>query len=126
MKLIKTKELIPFFAKKTDEKEWSSLSTINHHQTKKLLTEYFFKQETGWNNGPEKLARKYDYAVLLVIQDKLNAVITKLNSQHHRKSTRHGRRRNHKCLRRNLEGLMLLIHDSGYGRTKDGTPKTRY
>jgi Kdo2-lipid IVA lauroyltransferase/acyltransferase len=24
----------------------------------------FLNQETGWNNGPEKLARKYDYAVL--------------------------------------------------------------
>jgi len=65
MKLIKTKELIPFFAKKTDEKRMVII--VNDQSPSNKETAYwntFLNQETGWNNGPEKLARKYDYAVL--------------------------------------------------------------
>jgi len=65
MKLIKTKELIPFFATNSDEKRMVII--VNDQSPSNRETAYwntFLNQETGWNNGPEKLARKYDYAVL--------------------------------------------------------------
>lgn len=65
MKLIKTKELVPFFAKNTDEKRMVIIVNDQSPSNKEVAYwNTFLNQETGWNNGPEKLARKYDYAVL--------------------------------------------------------------
>ncbi len=65
MNLIGTKDIIPFFTATTDEKKMVII--VNDQSPSNLQSAYwnvFLNQETGWNNGPEKLARKYDYAVL--------------------------------------------------------------
>jgi Kdo2-lipid IVA lauroyltransferase/acyltransferase len=65
MRLIETKQLIPFFKEETDEKRMvvivndQSPSNIEHAHWNTFLN-----QETGWNTGPEKLAKKFDYAVI--------------------------------------------------------------
>lgn len=65
MNLIGTKDIIPFFTATTDEKKMVII--VNDQSPSNLQSAYwntFLHQETGWNNGPEKLARKYDYTVL--------------------------------------------------------------
>lgn len=65
MELIKTKELIPFFSQKRDERQMVII--VNDQSPTNKETAHwntFLNQETGWNIGPEKLAKKYDYAVL--------------------------------------------------------------
>jgi KDO2-lipid IV(A) lauroyltransferase len=65
MNLIGTKDIIPFFTATTDEKKMVII--VNDQSPSNLQSAYwniFLNQETGWNNGPEKLARKYDYTVL--------------------------------------------------------------
>lgn len=65
MNLIGTKDIIPFFSATTDEKKMVII--VNDQSPSNLQSAYwntFLNQETGWNNGPEKLARKYDYTVL--------------------------------------------------------------
>lgn len=65
MCLIETKQLIPFFKEETDEKRMvvivndQSPSNPGHAHWNNFLN-----QETGWNYGPEKLAKKFDYAVV--------------------------------------------------------------
>jgi KDO2-lipid IV(A) lauroyltransferase len=65
MRLIETKQLIPFFKEETDEKRLvvivndQSPSNRDHAHWNKFLN-----QDTGWNTGPEKLAQKFDYAVV--------------------------------------------------------------
>jgi Kdo2-lipid IVA lauroyltransferase/acyltransferase len=65
MQLIKTKELIPFFSKVSDEKRMVIIVN-DQSPTNKEMAHWntFLNQETGWNSGPERLAKKYDYAVL--------------------------------------------------------------
>lgn len=65
MNLIRTKDIIPFFASSSDDKklvvivnDQSPTHPANAHWNT------FLNQETGWNIGPEKLARKFDYTVL--------------------------------------------------------------
>lgn len=65
MNLIGTKDIIPFFTATSDEKKMVVI--VNDQSPSNLQSAYwnmFLNQETGWNNGPEKLARKYDYTVL--------------------------------------------------------------
>lgn len=65
MKLIKTKEIVPFFSEKTDERRMVII--VNDQSPSNIQTAHwntFLNQPTGWNLGPEKLARKYDYSVL--------------------------------------------------------------
>lgn len=65
MNLIGTKDIIPFFTSSTDEKKMVVI--VNDQSPSNLNSAYwntFLNQETGWNNGPEKLAQKYDYTVL--------------------------------------------------------------
>lgn len=65
MNLIGTKDIIPFFSSSTNEKKMVVI--VNDQSPSNLKSAHwntFLNQETGWNNGPEKLARKYDYTVL--------------------------------------------------------------
>ncbi|NOQ70501.1 MAG: acetyltransferase [Crocinitomix sp.] len=65
MNLIGTKDIIPFFTTSTKEKKMVII--VNDQSPSNLNSAHwntFLNQETGWNNGPEKLARKYDYTVL--------------------------------------------------------------
>lgn len=65
MRLIETKQLIPFFKEETDEKRMVVI--VNDQSPSNLDHAYwntFLHQETGWNYGPEKLAKKFDYAVI--------------------------------------------------------------
>ncbi|MBK7129466.1 MAG: lysophospholipid acyltransferase family protein [Crocinitomicaceae bacterium] len=65
MKLIRTKELIPFFSVPSTERRMVVI--VNDQSPSNIQTAHwntFLNQPTGWNIGPEKLARKYDYAVL--------------------------------------------------------------
>ena len=65
MRLIETKQLIPFFKEETDEKR---LVVIVNDQSpsnrEHAHWNTFLNQETGWNTGPEKLAQKFNYAVV--------------------------------------------------------------
>lgn len=65
MHLIETKQLIPFFKEEVNEKR---LVVIVNDQSpsnqEKAHWNMFLNQETGWNTGPEKLAKKFDYAVI--------------------------------------------------------------
>lgn len=65
MKLIETKQLIPFFKEEINEPR---LVVIVNDQspTNKEMAHWntFLNQETGWNTGPEKLSKKFDYCVL--------------------------------------------------------------
>ena len=65
MHLIGTKDIIPFFTSSTNEKKMVII--VNDQSPSNLNSAHwntFLNQETGWNNGPEKLARKYGYTVL--------------------------------------------------------------
>ncbi len=65
MKLIATKDIIPFFSSTIEDKK---LVVIVNDQSpshpKQAHWNKFLNQDTGWNTGPEKLARKFDYVVL--------------------------------------------------------------
>ena len=65
MRLIETKQLIPFFKEEINEKR---MVVIVYDQSpsnrQKAHWNTFLNQETGWNMGPEKLAKKFDYAVI--------------------------------------------------------------
>lgn len=65
MKLIKTKELIPFFKETQDKQKLvvivNDQSPTNH---RRAHWNTFLNQDTGWNFGPEKLARKFNHVVL--------------------------------------------------------------
>ena len=65
MNLIGTKDIIPFFTSSTNEKKMVVI--VNDQSPSNLNSAHwntFLNQETGWNVGPEKLARKYNYTVL--------------------------------------------------------------
>lgn len=66
MSLIKTRDLVPFFSEqKVSEKRMVII--VNDQSPSNIQTAHwntFLNQPTGWNIGPEKLARKYDYVVL--------------------------------------------------------------
>jgi KDO2-lipid IV(A) lauroyltransferase len=65
MKLISTRNIIPFFSQPSDENRMVVI--VNDQSPSNLASAHwnlFLNQETGWNNGAEKLARKYDYCVL--------------------------------------------------------------
>ncbi len=65
MSLIRTKDIIPFFANSTKEKKLVIIVNDQSPSNKeKAHWNTFLNQETGWNIGPEKLARKFEYAVL--------------------------------------------------------------
>ncbi len=65
MKLIKTRDIFKFFQEKNDNPK---LMVIVNDQSptnkEKAYWNQFLNQETGWNVGPEKLAKKFDYVVL--------------------------------------------------------------
>lgn len=66
MNLIKTKEVIPFFSNNNDGKN-KMVILVNDQSPSNKNSAYwneFLNQETGWNYGPEKLSKKYNYAVL--------------------------------------------------------------
>ncbi|MBI3135054.1 MAG: lysophospholipid acyltransferase family protein [Bacteroidetes bacterium] len=65
MTLIKTRDLLPFFSEQKNEKRMVII--VNDQSPSNIQTAHwntFLNQPTGWNIGPEKLAKKYDYAVL--------------------------------------------------------------
>jgi KDO2-lipid IV(A) lauroyltransferase len=65
MTLIKTRDLVPFFSENKNEKRMVII--VNDQSPSNIQTAHwntFLNQPTGWNIGPEKLAKKYDYAVL--------------------------------------------------------------
>lgn len=65
MTLIKTRDLLPFFSEPNNEKRMVII--VNDQSPSNIQTAHwntFLNQPTGWNIGPEKLAKKYDYAVL--------------------------------------------------------------
>lgn len=65
MGLIETKQLIPFFKEETDEKRMVVIVNDQSPSNKdKAHWNHFLNQETGWNTGPEKLAKKFNYAVV--------------------------------------------------------------
>jgi KDO2-lipid IV(A) lauroyltransferase len=65
MSLIATKDIIPFFSSTINDKK---LVVIVNDQSPSHPAQAhwntFLNQKTGWNTGPEKLARKFDYVVL--------------------------------------------------------------
>jgi KDO2-lipid IV(A) lauroyltransferase len=65
MNLIKTNDVLTFFQTPNDNPKLMVIvndqSPTNH---KKAYWNNFLNQETGWNVGPEKLAKKFDYVVL--------------------------------------------------------------
>lgn len=65
MQLIETNNVLRFFQNSTDGPKMmvvvNDQSPTNH---KKAYWNTFLNQETGWNIGPEKLAKKYNYVVL--------------------------------------------------------------
>ena len=65
MRLIETRQLIPFFKEETHEKRMVVIvNDQSPSNREKAHWNTFLNQETGWNTGPEKLARKFDYAVV--------------------------------------------------------------
>lgn len=65
MKLICTKDIIPFFSSTINDKKLVVI--VNDQSPTNLKSAHwneFLNKETGWNIGPEKLARKFDYVVL--------------------------------------------------------------
>ena len=65
MKLIETKQLIPFF--KEEANELRMVVIVNDQSPSNRDHAYwntFLNQDTGWNTGPEKLANKFNYSVL--------------------------------------------------------------
>jgi KDO2-lipid IV(A) lauroyltransferase len=65
MKLIKTRDIFKFFQEKNNNPK---LMVIVNDQSptnkQKAYWNTFLNQDTGWNVGPEKLAKKYNYVVL--------------------------------------------------------------
>ncbi len=65
MNLIKTRDIFTFFQEKNDNPK---LMVIVNDQSptnkQKAYWNTFLNQDTGWNIGPEKLAKKFDYVVL--------------------------------------------------------------
>ncbi len=65
MNLIKTRDIFTFFQEKNDNPK---LMVIVNDQSptnkQKAYWNTFLNQETGWNIGPEKLAKKFNYVVL--------------------------------------------------------------
>jgi len=65
MKLIKTNDVITFFR---EENKNPKLMVVVNDQSptnkNKAYWNTFLNQNTGWNIGPEKLAKKFDYVVL--------------------------------------------------------------
>lgn len=65
MKLIETRQLIPFFKEEVNEKRMVVIVNDQSPTDKEnAFKNTFLNQETGWNIGPEKLAKKFDYAVV--------------------------------------------------------------
>ncbi|UKN02159.1 lysophospholipid acyltransferase family protein [Paracrocinitomix mangrovi] len=65
MQLIETKQLIPFFKEEVDEKRMVVIVNDQSPSNKELAHwNTFLNQETGWSTGPEKLAKKFNYAVV--------------------------------------------------------------
>jgi KDO2-lipid IV(A) lauroyltransferase len=65
MGLIETKQLIPFFKEEIEEKRMVVIVNDQSPSNKeKAYWNTFLNQETGWNTGPEKLAKKFDYTVV--------------------------------------------------------------
>jgi len=65
MKLVKTSEVIPFFRNSADQQKMVVI--VNDQSPRnppKAHWNTFLNQETGWNIGPEKLAKKFDHVVL--------------------------------------------------------------
>lgn len=65
MRLIETKQLIPFF--KEEAKDLRLVVIVNDQSPSNIEKAYwntFLNQDTGWNTGPEKLATKFDYSVV--------------------------------------------------------------
>ncbi len=65
MRLIETKQLIPFF--KEDTPDLRMVVIVNDQSPSNKEKAYwnnFLNQDTGWNTGPEKLATKFDYSVI--------------------------------------------------------------
>ena len=65
MRLIETKQLIPFF--KEEAKDLKMVVIVNDQSPSNVEKAYwnnFLNQDTGWNTGPEKLATKFDYSVI--------------------------------------------------------------
>jgi KDO2-lipid IV(A) lauroyltransferase len=65
MRLIETKQLIPFF--KEEIAEPRMVVIVNDQSPSNIDAAHwnnFLNQETGWNIGPEKLSKKFDYSVL--------------------------------------------------------------
>lgn len=65
MRLVKTNEVIPFFKKSAEEQKMVVI--VNDQSPRhppKAHWNTFLNQETGWNIGPEKLAKKFDHVVL--------------------------------------------------------------
>ena len=72
MHLIPTRDVISFFQEKENDPRLMVIvndqSPTNH---KKAYWNSFLNQDTGWNIGPEKLAKKFDYVVLFGHSKKL-------------------------------------------------------
>ncbi|MEX1003245.1 MAG: lipid A biosynthesis acyltransferase [Crocinitomicaceae bacterium] len=65
MRLIETKQLIPFFKEDTYEKRMVIIVNDQSPSNKEMAHwNTFLNQTTGWNTGPEKLAKKFDYTVI--------------------------------------------------------------
>lgn len=65
MNLVKTRDIIPFFSETADKQKM--VIVVNDQSPSNIQKAHwntFLNQETGWNTGPEKLAKKYDYSVL--------------------------------------------------------------
>ena len=65
MKLIETRQLIPFF--KEEVKKPRMVAIVNDQSPSSKESAHwntFLHQETGWNVGPEKLSKKFNYCVL--------------------------------------------------------------
>ncbi|MBL7899758.1 MAG: lipid A biosynthesis acyltransferase [Crocinitomicaceae bacterium] len=72
MELIKTRDLLPFFSEQKNERRMVII--VNDQSPSNLKSAHwntFLNQPTGWNIGPEKLAKKYDYVVLFGFSKRL-------------------------------------------------------
>ncbi|MFK8044282.1 MAG: lysophospholipid acyltransferase family protein [Crocinitomicaceae bacterium] len=65
MKLIETRHVVKFFQNSNGKpKMMVVVNDQSPTNSKKAYWNTFLNQETGWNIGPEKLAKKYNYVVL--------------------------------------------------------------
>lgn len=72
MRLIETKKVFSFFQEvETNPKLMVIVNDQSPTNHKKAYWNTFLNQETGWNIGPEKLAKKYGYVVLFGHSKKL-------------------------------------------------------